>query len=81
LVVASAVDAVDEFSGAAEGGDGVGPEVVGSEEMVLGAGAGDGEVGIDITSSATGGEKGGPREVGGKRWCSEPELGRSDPEY
>jgi hypothetical protein len=40
--------------------------VVGSEEMVLGAGAGDGKVGIDITSAATGGEKGGPRGVGGE---------------
>ncbi len=38
--VAGAVDAVDDLSGAADGGDDVGPEVVGVEVMVLGAGAG-----------------------------------------
>jgi hypothetical protein len=33
--------------------------------MVLGAGAGAGEIGVDITWAASGGEEGGPREVGG----------------
>ncbi len=61
-VVASAVKAVDEFTGVADGVDGDGPEVVGDEEMVLGAGAG--EVGVDITRAASGGKKGGPGGVG-----------------
>jgi hypothetical protein len=33
--------------------------------MVLGAGAGAGEIGIDITWAANGGEEGGSGEVGG----------------
>jgi hypothetical protein len=63
-VVAGAVEAVDELTGAADGGDGDGPEVVSDEEMVLGAGAGD--VGVNITTAASGGEKGGPGGVGGE---------------
>jgi hypothetical protein len=55
---------VDGLTGAANGGDGDGPEVVGDEEMVLGAGAGD--VGVDITTAASGGEKGGPGGGGGE---------------
>jgi hypothetical protein len=62
--VAGIVDAVDNLSGAADGGDGVGPEVVGGEEMVHGAGAG--EMGVDITRAASGGEEGGPGGVGGE---------------
>jgi hypothetical protein len=63
-VVAGAIEAVDEFSGAADDGDGVGPEVVGDKEMVLGAGAG--KVGVDITRAASGGEKGCPGGVSGE---------------
>jgi hypothetical protein len=63
-VVAGAVEAVDELTGAADGGDGDGPEVVSDEEMVLGAGAGN--VGVDITTATSGGEKGGPGGVGGE---------------
>ncbi len=63
--VASAVDVVHDFSGAADGGDEVGPEVVGIEVMVLRAGAGAGKIGIDITWAANGGEEGGSGEVGG----------------
>ncbi len=63
--VAGAVDSVDDLSGAADGGDEVGPEVVGVEVMVLGAGTAAGEIGVDITWAASGGEEGGPGEVGG----------------
>ncbi len=38
--------------------------MVGDEKMVLGARAG--EVGVDITRAASGGEKGGPGGVGGE---------------
>ncbi len=62
MEVAGTVDAVNKLTGAADGGDGVGPEVVGGEEMVLGAGAG--KMGVDITRAASGGEKGGPGVVG-----------------
>jgi hypothetical protein len=48
----------DDLAGAANGGDEVVPEVVVGEEMVLGAGAG--EVDVDITRAASGGEEGGP---------------------
>ncbi len=60
--VASTVDAVDDFSGAANE---VSPEVVSIEVMVLGAGAGAGEIGVDNTRAASGSEEGGPGEVGG----------------
>jgi hypothetical protein len=63
--VAGAVDAVDDLSGAADVGDEVGPEVVGVEVMVLGAGAGAGKIGVDITWAANGGEEGGSGGVGG----------------
>ncbi len=74
-------DAVDDLSGAADGGNEVGPEEVGGEEMVLGAGAGAGEVGVNITKATSGGEEGGPGGVGGEKMCSESELGRNDPEF
>ncbi len=47
---------------AADGGAEVGSEVVGGEEMVLGARAG--EVDVDITRAASGGKEGGPGGVG-----------------
>ncbi len=65
VAVAGVVDAVDNLTGAADGGHGVGPEAVGGEEMVLGAEAG--EVGINITRAASGGEEGGPWGVGGEK--------------
>jgi hypothetical protein len=48
------------------GGGGGGSEVPGAvDAAVLGAGAGAGEVGVDIARAANGGEEGGPGEVGG----------------
>ncbi len=81
--VAGAVDVVDDLSGAANGADEVDPEVVGVEVLVLGAGAGAGKIGVDITWTANGGEEGGSGEVGVVAWIYglEPELGRSDPEF
>ncbi len=49
---------------AADGGDEVGPEDVGSEEKVLGAGASD--VGINITRVVSSGKEEGPGRVGGE---------------
>jgi hypothetical protein len=68
----------DEAAGATDGGDEVGPEVVMGAEMVLGAGAV--EVGVDITRADSGSEEGGPGGPVARRWCSEPERGRSGPE-
>ncbi len=65
MEVAGAVDAVDDFSGAAAGGDEVGPEVVGIGVIVLGARARAGKIDVDITRASSGGEEGGPGEVGG----------------
>ncbi len=48
------------------GGGGGGSEVVSAVDVaVLRAGAGAGEVGIDVAGAANGGEEGGPGEVGG----------------
>jgi hypothetical protein len=77
--VAGVVDAVDDLSGAADGSDGVGPEAVGSEEMVLGAGlARWAAISLGPPVAARRAVLG---ESAARRWCSEPELGRNDPEY
>jgi hypothetical protein len=65
----------DDSAGAANGGDEDGPEVVISAEVVLGAGAV--KVGDDITGTDSGGEEGGPGGSAARRWCSQPEQGRS----
>jgi hypothetical protein len=60
--VAGAVDAGVDLAVAANGGAEVGSEVVGGEEMVLGARAG--EVDVDTTRAASGGKEGSPGGVG-----------------
>jgi hypothetical protein len=69
----------DDPAVAADGGDEVGPEVVVGEEMVLGSGAV--EVVVDITRANSGGEESSPGGSAVRRWCSEPEQGRSGLEY